>query len=98
MRRAGTQKPPQQFAEENRIDCRRINQSVPRLSEGRSSDEMVTNDTIFLQSIFMFGGAPRRMLNSVVFVSHISTTTETQRTQRLHREIQIETPLENESN
>src|SRR5262247_1349804 len=85
MRLAGTQKPSQQFAEEKRIDCRQINQSVPRLSEGRSSNEMVTNDTILLQSIFMIGGAPPRMLNSVVKNSS-ENTTETQRTQRLHRE------------
>jgi hypothetical protein len=67
MRLAGTQIPPQRFAEEKRIDCRPINQSVPRLSEGRSSNEMVTDGNVFLKSIFMFGGAPRRrMLNSVV--------------------------------
>src|SRR5215203_891070 len=34
----------------------------------------------------MFGGAPRRMLNSVVNVCLNPLTTETQRTQRLHRE------------
>ena len=34
----------------------------------------------------MFGGAPPRMLNSVVVVSCIPITTESQRTQRLHRE------------
>jgi hypothetical protein len=34
----------------------------------------------------MFGGAPRRMLNSVVIGMHDTTTTEAQRTQRLHRE------------
>ena len=40
------------FAEEQRIDRRPINQSVPRLSEGRSSNEMVTDDIIFLKIHF----------------------------------------------
>src|ERR1700752_2619253 len=40
----------------------------------------------------MFGGAPPRMLNSVVEESQLKITTETQRTQRLHRRVQIRSP------
>src|SRR5215208_6466938 len=53
---------------------------------------MVTNDTGLLQSIFMFGGAPRRMFNSVVqYCSEKNNHRDTEHTEVAQRRSRTET-------
>ena len=55
---AGTQNRPQLMAEGNELIVSGSTASVPRLTGGRPSNEMVTNDLTLLQPIFILGGDP----------------------------------------